>query len=387
MTALMLFSRDLRLHNNQVLQAAAKEPNLICGIQRQEMSDWGVSKRDFYQACVADLAYRLSELGHKLYYIDAFDTHAFDGFDRIYCSKSYNPTDDIEHPSIPITKIAQATLFDEQELPFTVQQLPKTFTPFRHKMDKVDKPAIAPTMVTELPTAVDYDAEYVTPKQGGGETAALQRLADYFAGDYALSYFDTRNGLIDFNDSTKFSPYLAWGCISPGQIYYALKQFEAINGNNKSTYWIVFELLWRDYFKWLSLKFGASIFSLTGTAQRKLPSLAPALEARFFQQWMNGETEEPFVNANMRELNSTGWMSNRGRQNVASFLCKTKGVNWLLGAEYFANHLIDYDPESNYGNWAYLAGVGVDPRDRQFNIARQAHMYDPEGAYQAKWLD
>ena len=105
-----------------------------------------------------------------------------------------------------------------------------------------------------------------------------------------------------------------------------------------------------------------------------------------FEQWTNAETEEPFVNANMRELNETGWMSNRGRQNVASFLCKNMGVNWLLGAQYFAQHLIDYDVESNYGNWAYLAGVGVDPRDRQFNIGRQAHIYDPHGAYQRRWL-
>ena len=381
MSALMLFTRDLRISDNRTLLAAAQAPEIVCGIRAEDTSDWGQSKRQFYQSCIEDLAYHLAELGHKLYFIEQLDD-----FDHIYCSQSYNTIDNIDHPSVPITKVAQGTLFQQQELPFTIDQLPKTFTPFRHKMDKVEKPAIAPTTITALPKAATYEADHVTPKQGGGETAAGKRLAEYFTADHALSYFDTRNGLIEFNDSTKFSPYLAWGCLSPGQIYYALKQFEKNKGSNKSTYWIVFELLWRDYFKWLSVKFGAAIFAASGTAQRQLPTLTSEQESRLFEQWTNAETEEPFVNANMRELNETGWMSNRGRQNVASFLCKNMGVNWLLGAQYFAQHLIDYDVESNYGNWAYLAGVGVDPRDRQFNIGRQAHIYDPHGAYQRRWL-
>ena len=80
-------------------------------------------------------------------------------------------------------------------------------------------------------------------------------------------------------------------------------------------------------------------------------------------------------------------MSNRGRQNVASFLVKDLGLNWLMGAEYFESLLIDYDPCSNYGNWSYIAGVGSDPRtDRYYNISAQARKYDPKGEYMLYWL-
>lgn len=189
--------------------------------------------------------------------------------------------------------------------------------------------------------------------------------------------------MLDFDDSTKFSPWLAWGCISANMIYYRLKKFETEYGANKSSYWIFFELLWRDYFKFLSLQKGDLIFDLKGTARREF-ELNPNQD-HLFKKWKEAKTEEDFVNANMNELNQTGWMSNRGRQNVASFLAKTYQVNWLWGAKYFENHLVDADLESNQGNWAYLGGVGVDPRDRKFNIERQQNIYDPEGEYIKKY--
>ena len=89
----------------------------------------------------------------------------------------------------------------------------------------------------------------------------------------------------------------------------------------------------------------------------------------------------------MRELKQTGFMSNRGRQNVASFLIKDLHINWLMGAQWFESQLIDYDPCSNYGNWLYVAGVGNDLReDRYFNILAQAQRYDPKGEYVKLWL-
>jgi deoxyribodipyrimidine photo-lyase len=105
------------------------------------------------------------------------------------------------------------------------------------------------------------------------------------------------------------------------------------------------------------------------------------------RQWIDGQTGVPFVDANMRELKYTGFMSNRGRQNVASFLVKDMGLNWQMGAEYFESVLIDYDPASNWGNWNYIAGVGSDPReDRYFNIATQAAKYDPDGEFVKRWV-
>jgi len=88
----------------------------------------------------------------------------------------------------------------------------------------------------------------------------------------------------------------------------------------------------------------------------------------------------------MIELKETGWMSNRGRQNVASFFAKDLELDWRIGAAYFEAMLIDYDVHSNYGNWMYVSGVGNDPRDRKFNVDLQAERYDTDGRYRKLWL-
>merc|ERR1712013_504194 len=101
----------------------------------------------------------------------------------------------------------------------------------------------------------------------------------------------------------------------------------------------------------------------------------------------DGRTGVPFVDANMRELKLTGWMSNRGRQNVASFLVKDLGLDWRLGAEWFESQLLDHDVCSNYGNWNYAAGIGNDPREnRKFNMIKQAMDYDGEGEFVRLWV-
>ena len=104
------------------------------------------------------------------------------------------------------------------------------------------------------------------------------------------------------------------------------------------------------------------------------------------EAWINGKTGVDFVDANMIELKLTGFMSNRGRQNVASYFCNDLKLDWRLGAAYFEQQLIDYDVCSNWGNWAYLAGVGNDPRgQRTFNTEKQALDYDKDGAYRKLW--
>lgn len=105
-----------------------------------------------------------------------------------------------------------------------------------------------------------------------------------------------------------------------------------------------------------------------------------------FALWINGKTCQPFIDANMRELLHTGRMSNRGRQNVASYMVYDLKLDWRMGAWWFERMLIDYDPCSNSGNWQYVAGVGNDPRvGRRFDPERQALMYDPEGSFQNLW--
>ncbi len=185
------------------------------------------------------------------------------------------------------------------------------------------------------------------------------------------------------DDSSKLSVGLGSGCVSARTIYEEVKKFEDLHGANESTEWFIFELLWRDYFKLLALKIGDKLFSRAGISQQEKLWTA---DANAFAAWCNGETGADFIDANMIELKETGWMSNRGRQNVASYLAKTLQIDWTIGAQYFENTLIDFDTESNWGNWLYVAGVGTDPRDRVFNYKRQAEMYDPDFAYRRTWL-
>ena len=218
----------------------------------------------------------------------------------------------------------------------------------------------------------------------GGSDSAKERLDQYLWKSRKINYYkQTRNGLIGLDYSSKFSPWLANGSISPREIYLEIKEYEKDILKNQSTYWLVFELIWRDYFKYISLKYGSKIFKIGGILEKDYEW---SDDVRIFKEWTEGRTVEPFVNANMIELNSTGWMSNRGRQNVASFLAKELKIDWRWGASYFESKLIDYDVHSNYGNWMYVSGVGNDPRDRKFNIKFQAERYDPLNKYQNMWL-
>jgi deoxyribodipyrimidine photo-lyase len=146
---------------------------------------------------------------------------------------------------------------------------------------------------------------------------------------------------------------------------------------------LIFELIWRDYFKYISLKHGNTIFKIGGILNKEYEWKT---NQALIKQWIEGETRSTFVNANMVELKKTGWMSNRGRQNVASFFAKDLLLDWRIGAAYFESLLIDYDVHSNYGNWMYVAGVGNDPRDRKFNVDTQAERYDANGKFQNLWL-
>ncbi|MEM9768946.1 MAG: DASH family cryptochrome, partial [Cyanobacteria bacterium P01_D01_bin.71] len=193
-----------------------------------------------------------------------------------------------------------------------------------------------------------------------------------------------RNGMLGANYSSKFSAWLALGCLSPRRIYQAVQAYEAERVRNDSTYWLVFELLWRDYFRLICLKHGDRVFYPSG-----LRGLQVDWKQDWprFGAWREGKTGYPLVDANMRELAATGFMSNRGRQNVASFLTKNLGIDWRMGAEWFESLLVDYDVCSNWGNWNYTAGVGNDARGfRYFNIPKQSKDYDPDGAYVKHWL-
>lgn len=295
-----------------------------------------------------------------------------------------------------------STLYHAQDLPFSIKDIPDVFTNFRKKTEKESKirgPFEKPKQINSpeipvlnLPTLKDLGLEFTpidsraTIQFKGGETEALNRLNHYFYKTKCLSnYKETRNGMIGADYSSKFSAWLALGCISPRYIYQEIKKYEKQFGENDSTYWLVFELLWRDFFRFMFKKHQTKFFLYSGIKTDKINS--KSLNEKLLSQWINGATNSDFINANMIELKKTGFMSNRGRQNVASYLCNELNMDWRLGAAYFEEQLIDYDVCSNWGNWAYLAGVGNDPRGhRYFNIEKQANDYDKNKSFRDLWL-
>jgi len=295
-------------------------------------------------------------------------------------------------PKLIVKTAYTGSLIYPEDLPFLPKNTPEVFTSFRKAVEKklrialpVSEPTFRGTLTyqsMELPSLeVSHDPRSALPFEGG-EVAALARLKLYlFEGDHLRTYKETRNGLIGANYSSKFSAWLAQGALSPRTVFAEIKRYEAERVANDSTYWLFFELLWREFFRCIALKHGAKLF----LGLRSSVNIS-RFNKESFKHWCNGETGMPFIDANMRELNATGYMSNRGRQNVASFLVHDLKLPWQAGAYYFESKLVDYDVASNWGNWAYVAGVGNDPRrDRYFNVVKQSQMYDPEGLFIKLW--
>jgi hypothetical protein len=199
----------------------------------------------------------------------------------------------------------------------------------------------------------------------------------------ALTYFETRNELIGRDFSTKFSKYLSSGLLDVRYLYNKVKDFEEEYGSNKSTYWIIFELLWREFFYWHYQDYGKYYFSKTGIKESRYDFSKFKL---YTIEELKSLTDIRFFHAALNELSETGFLSNRVRQMFASIWINDLKLDWRSGAEFFESYLLDYDVYSNYGNWMYLAGVGVDPRGkRYFNIEKQLHTYDLENTYLSKW--
>lgn len=235
----------------------------------------------------------------------------------------------------------------------------------------------------EEPVAPPEQHAGAAMKFEGGEDAALARLKYYLFDTHLIaSYFDVRNGMLGPDYSTKLAPWLALGCVSPRKVFEQVRQFEKTQVANKSTYWVLFELTWRDFFRIFAAKHGDAIFRPHGVTGKPRQW---NVDENLFQLWAQGRTGYPLVDANMRELQATGFMSNRGRQNVASFLALDMGVDWRRGADLFESLLLDYDVASNWGNWVSAAGLTTG-RINRFNVVRQSKAYDSDGTYLRHWL-
>ena len=267
---------------------------------------------------------------------------------------------------------------------FRLQDLPPTFTGFRKKLEK-GKPLLLPS----IPKPVAFMSEPALfperhPKTSfpfaGDEASALAHVRHFiWESDGLARYKETRNGLLGVPYSGKISPWLATGALSVRWVWSEVLRFENERGRTDGSEWFLLELLWRSYFLWAARADGPQLFGPQPTHFEPEKSSA-------FQKWSRGETPDAFVNAGMHELVATGYLSNRMRQNVASFFIHNLHLPWAVGASFMEHHLLDYETASNWGNWAYIAGVGRNPGNRQpFNTVRQAEFYDPDGSYRQSW--
>lgn len=292
-------------------------------------------------------------------------------FDNIDVSKEvyFFGWDAVEEQKI-ISKLhamtmSQNRLFDQ----FEYEKI-KSFTPFRKIAEKL------------LP-------EYFQDNTFQAKDPEVEdELAYYFQEKHlAKDYFNIRNGVVGRDYSTKFSSPLSSGRLNVRYLYNYLKDYEAEYGSNKSTYWIQFELLWREFFYWSYQKHKKKFFSKDGlkespdfTGDKEIKNQEVRPDSLFQGDF--------FMLAACRELEETGFVSNRIRQIFASTWIHKYKLDWRLGAYYYEKNLKDYDVYSNWGNWQYLAGVGHDPRgSRVFNVIKQLETYDKDFEHIQKWLE
>lgn len=414
-TAVYWFTRDLRISDNALLHAAASAKQLLCIAvvdpvwfqhrlwQRPSMSQL---RWQFLRESLEDLDQSLRSYRQKLHILYGSSRRVLaslireQGIEQLFVSQQTGTYEQNllsalrqEFPQLVVSQADQYTLLNREQLPFSLEDLPETYSAFRKQVERlpVSSPVEAPDSLPLMPniTLPSTRPDWV-PVQDcsrsifkGGERQAQRHMQQYFGGSAPSHYKEVRNELAGWENSSKLSPWLNLGCVSPRQVKRSLEHYEQKHGANESTYWLYVELLWREYFQWLSYRSGHKLFAFGGEKNRKpLTSFYPER----FLKWCEGETPYPLVNACMKELKATGYLSNRGRQIAASCLVNELAVDWRYGAAWFEHALVDYDVAVNWGNWQYIAGVGADPRGgRHFNLEKQAQQYDPDRLYQKRW--
>ncbi|TNF57953.1 MAG: DASH family cryptochrome [Burkholderiales bacterium] len=426
------FRNDLRLHDNpallrsvercrqealSLLPVAWHSPSVPLAT-RWGFARMGAHRRAFRQQALAGLADRLQRLGSDLRVLDDATPRALLELARrvgarevvaeaIEAPEERDEVQALQAGGLRVQTVWQSSLLAPEDLPWPGGRVPDVFTAFRQGVERAQVPAPhplpAPTQLPPWPAQLERSAPhappplpagatderssfpYGMPAWRGDEPAALAHLSNYLAAGHPHRYKATRNALSGRDFASHWSPWLAVGALSARQAMAQLRAFEAERGASEGSYWLWFELLWRDHFRFVMRQHGARLFAARGLSRDRSPE--PRQRDREAEaRWRDGCTGLPLVDAAMRELNHTGYLSNRLRQIVASALIHDLGGDWRAGAAWFEHCLIDFDVHSNQGNWAYIAGVGTDPRGgRRFNLDRQTQDHDPDGSYRRRW--
>ncbi len=408
-TSIWWIRRDLRLSDNPALQAALEGAERLIPLYILDsnlLKIPALARKQFLFAGLRALDSDLRRLGSRLVVRSGIPQDVLhqmmeeSGASRVIAAEDYTPyaikRDARVAGEFPLTLLPGVSLRHPASVakpdgsPYTV------FTPF----SKVWK---ALTLAGENPSLVTLPAPELLPPTGAmvsdvlpeasapplfpaGEAEAQRRLRR-FCDDPIYSYAEDRNRL-DLEGTSALSPYLRFGMLSPHQALSAALAAQHIVDDAQTgkgvDVWIN-ELIWREFYIAILYNFPHVLKTAFNPALRDIPWRdAP----RDLEAWRAGLTGYPVVDAAMRQLAQTGWMHNRGRMIVASFLVKDLLINWQEGERLFMRSLVDGDPASNNGGWQWTAGVGTDaaPYFRIFNPILQGKKFDPSGAYVRRWV-
>lgn len=392
MAGVVWYRNDLRVDDHEALtQACAEQDKVRAVFIQQETEQRGRQQVIFEQETLHALQNHLGQLGIELTILQGDTMEQLSHFTAPEDVLYFHRMTGFYEARLEQQVLQQYTahIYETQTLhrreDIGSDELKRVFTAFRKRVEqsgRFEEPIDAPGEIryAEPPDKEKLDSRTAFPF-AGGETAGRNRLTAYLEGP-VFTYKETRNGF-DRDDSSKLSAWLANGSLSPRRVMAELQRAERKHGANESTYWLYFELLWRDFFHLTMRETGHRLFRSNGLRDGHLTWKT---DQAAVDSWIAGQTGEPFVDAFMREIKETGWMSNRGRQITASYLIHDLKQDWRIGARYFESQLIDFDVASNYGNWAYIAGVGNATRTPQFNPEFQQQKYDPTGAFIRRWM-
>ena len=418
MRAMMWFTRDLRLDDQPALRMAAEAEELLCvfvvdplGFRQAHWQSSSVGRHGwrFLRQSLDALDQRLRELGQRLHIAIGEPTtvvpelarqHAID---HVFVARQPGTEEYQQQEKVRLDLAGSAQLhvietlsvFREGILPFELSQLPETFSRFRKTVERHELTHLEPLEPPRsLPPAPGLDSDErealppvdltACPHFSGGEVPARERLDYYLFESHCIAtYKQTRNALDEPDASSRLSPWLANGSLSVRRTAQEIARYQDAHGRNESTYWLWFELLWREYFYWYALAHHERLFARSGVTRGQSHTRC---DPDRYEAWTQGRTDWPLVNAAMNQLRRTGWISNRARQIVASCFVNELELDWRYGAAWFQEQLVDHDVASNWGNWQYLAGVGADPQQKRwFNLEKQQQQFDPQGIFVARW--
>lgn len=424
-TILVWFRNDLRIHDNEILFEAVKKADKVLPVycfdpyyfekNANGNPKTGNFRARFLLESVACLRENLRGIGGELIIRVGRPMEILPQLALQYNVNEVYHHREVAHEETTVSEQVEAalwkiklnlrhfighTLYHKEDLPFPIKDIPDSFAVFKKKVERDSnvRPCLpVPEIIKipeindpgELPTLIGLGLQeaYDDPRAQllftGGETAALAQLNNYLLqSNNAGGNKNNRGQSTVTGNTSKLSPWLAIGCISLRHVYWEVTKLQNLN-NAQHTSQLKLDLLWRDYFRFMFKKHGQKFIDAKSVMNFGTEIINSDM---LFENWKKGNTGIPIVDAIMHELNATGFINNYSRQIVAGYLVKDLKIDWKKGAAYFEEKLIDYSPASNWGNWAFIAGVN-DAQVSKYNIpAKPVAELDTKGEYIQKWL-